>query len=263
MSDFESGLVVEEPVAGVAVMRFDRPAALNAITSATGQAMVEAFCDFAVRPDLRCLVITGTGTRAFSTGADLKERARLDDTALRRQHATHRLGLTIRQAFAFPVIAAVNGLAHGGGAELALSCDMVIAADHARFCLPEVKRGIMPGMGGTQFLARKVGAQRAMELILSGREIDAQEALALGIAGRIVPQAALQAAALESARQIAASPPLAVSAVARAVRGGAGTDLASGLALELALHQRLMASDDRREGIAAFVERRTPHWRGR
>lgn len=264
MSDpqaFDAGLILEEPAPGVALMRINRPEALNAMTTDTGLAMVRAYCDYAIRPDLQCLIITGTG-RAFSVGADLKQRAGLDLAGLRRQHAAHRLALTIRQGFEFPVIAAVNGLAFGGGAELALSADLVIAAEDARFCLPEIKRGIMPGMGGTQFLARALGPRRAMELLLEGREIGAAEAVSLGLANRAVPPADLMDEALRTARQIAASPPLAVRAIVRSARAGAGTDMATGLAYELALHQRLMASDDRREGIAAFVEKREPRWTG-
>lgn len=259
---FEAGLDIEEPETGIVVMRFNRPHALNALTSATGRAMVEAFCELAVRPDMRCLVMTGTGTRAFSAGADLKERAELGTMDVRRQHATHRLSLTVRQTFDFPVIAAVNGLAFGGGAELAMSSDIVFASPAARFALPEIKRGIMPGMGGTQFLTRAVGSRKAMELLLTGAELDAKAADRLGMINRIVDQEQLLGTALEFARSVAASPPLAVRAVTRAVRSGAATDLTSGLALELALHQRLMASRDRQEGAQAFADGRDPQWHG-
>ncbi|WP_163852178.1 enoyl-CoA hydratase/isomerase family protein [Pseudooceanicola aestuarii] len=260
---FDAGLRVEEPARGLVIVTIDRPAARNALTTASGRALVDLYTRLAMRPEMRALVITGSGDRAFCSGADLKERATLNAEAARAQHLTHRLGLTLRGSFEFPVIAAVNGAAHGGGAELALSSDLVIAATNARFALPELQRGVMPGMGGTQFLARALGGRRALDLLLSGAELDAPRAEELGLVNRVVPPDRLMDEVMRYADRLMALPPLAVQAAVRSTRGAADFGGPAGLALELALHQRLMASEDRVEGARAFAEGRPPVWQGR
>jgi len=248
---------------GVGVVTLNRPDALNALDSTMATELAAQFSAWAVDPQLRCIVIAAAGERAFCVGADLKERNRLDAEGLRRQHARFRLFLTVRQSLEVPVIAAVQGFALGGGAEIALASDLVYAAEEAEFGLPEIRLGIMPGLGGTQWLPRLIGRARAMELLLSGERISAREAEASGLISRVLPRERLLEGALARAAQIAALPPLAVRAVRRAVAIGGEMDLSSGLAYELALHQRLLASEDREEGIRAFVEKRAPSWKGR
>lgn len=247
----------------IAILTLDRPEALHALNSVMATELARQFSDWVVDTQLRCIVITATGTRAFCVGADLKERNRLDDDGIRRQHALFRLFLTIRQSLDVPVIAAVQGVALGGGAEIALASDIVLAAEEAEFGLPEIGLGIMPGLGGTQFLPRIIGRSRALEMMLTGDRINAEEARECGIVSRVFPQVNLLSQALERAKKIASMPPLAVRSIRRSVQIGSELDLNSGLAYELALHQRLMASEDRVEGVRAFVEKRPPTWQGR
>ncbi|MCE8042362.1 hypothetical protein HOP60_09365 [Halomonas daqingensis] len=258
-----STITVERRNNGVAILTLNRPDALHALNSAMANELVRQFSDWVVDTNLRCIVITASGFRAFCVGADLKERNRLDENGVRRQHALFRLFLTIRQNLDVPVIAAVQGVALGGGTEIALASDIVLAADSAEFGLPEIGLGIMPGLGGTQFLPRITGRSRALEMMLTGERINAEEALECGIVSRIFPREELLSRALESAEQIAGMPPLAVRSIRRAVQLGGELDLNSGLAYELALHQRLMASEDGAEGVRAFVEKRPPTWRNR
>jgi enoyl-CoA hydratase/carnithine racemase len=256
-------IAVEQRDNGVGVVTLNRPEALNALDTAMARELAAQFSAWAVDPQLRCIVMAAAGERAFCVGADLKERNRLDAEGLRGQHACFRLVLTVRLGLEVPVIAAVQGFALGGGAEIALASDLVYAADDAEFGLPEIRLGIMPGLGGTQWLPRLIGRARAMELLLGGERIGAREAEAIGLISRVFPREQLLDAALARAAQIAALPPLAVRAVRRAVANGGEMDLGSGLAYELALHQRLLASEDREEGIRAFVEKRAPIWKGR
>lgn len=258
-----STLKVERFNDSVAVLTLDRPESLHALNSEMANELIQLFSDWVVDTRLRCVVITASGARAFCVGADLKERNRLDDDGIRRQHALFRLFLTIRLSLDVPVIAAVQGVALGGGAEIALASDIVLASEEAEFGLPEIGLGIMPGLGGTQFLPRIIGRGRALEIMLTGDRLNAEEARECGIVSRILPRADLLNHALERAEQIASMPPLAVRSIRRAVQIGGELDLNSGLAYELALHQRLMASEDRAEGVRAFVEKRAPKWLGR
>lgn len=260
---FEAGLKIAEPTRGLVIVTIDRPAARNALTTASGRELVNLYTRLAMRPEMRGLVITGSGDQAFCSGADLKERATLDAEAARAQHLTHRLGLTLRGSFEFPVIAAVNGAAYAGGAELALSSDLVIASTNARFALPELQRGVMPGMGGTQFLTRAVGARRALDLLISDAQLDAARAEDLGLVNQVVPPDRLLEEVMRYVDRLMALPPLAVQAAVRSIRGAADFGGPAGLALELSLHQRLMASEDRIEGARAFSEGRPPIWQGR
>lgn len=251
-------LLIDEPDPGLVRVTLNRPDQRNAITAAMGERLLALWTDLAVRPDMRALILTGAGDLAFSAGGDLKERHRQSAADLARSQAVHRLAGTVRQTFAFPVIAAVNGAALGGGAELVLSADLVLMADHATLGLPEIRHGFMPGMGGTQALMRRVGKLAAAELLLTGDPVGAERALALGLANRVLPGADLQGAALALARRVAAAPEVAVQAIVRALRYGDEGGLTGGLALEAALHRHLMDRPERQAGVARFAEPGAP-----
>ena len=248
---------------GVVLLRLNRPEVLNAIDTRLGEELLAVLTALAADDGVRAAVLTGAGDRAFSVGADLKERLGMSDATWASQHRLFRQVFAALAGLPCATIAAVNGLAFGGGLEMALTCDFAYAADTARFALPEIKRGIMPGAGGTQRLSRLVGEARAKELILSGDSFDAAEALRWGVVNRVLPADRLLPEALAVAGRIAANAPLALRAAKQVIRAGLDTDLASGLLIEVLAHQRLALSEDRREGIAAFNEKRTPAWKGR
>lgn len=244
----------------VGVLYLDRPDALNALNS-TLITELGALLAQERGAGLRALVVTGAG-RAFAAGADIKEMR--DFTAMQaarfsRQGQALLGGL---ETFPAPTIAAVNGYALGGGCELAMCCDLILAGEKAVFGQPEVKLGVIPGFGGTQRLVRRVGRQRAMELLMTGRTVKAAEAVALGIAlqaveGDVLPHA------MTLARTIAANGPAAVQRVKRAVHETDRLDLGAGLAAEASLFGLCFATDDQREGMTAFVEKRSPSFNGR
>ena len=246
---------------GVALVTIDRPEALNALDSAVLAGLAAAFQSLDADPACRAIVVTGAGTRAFAAGADIKAMAAATPDTIGRVGGFEHWA-TIG-AVAVPVIAAVRGFALGGGCELALTCDMVIAGDDATFGQPEIKLGVMPGAGGTQRLTRAVGKARAMELILTGRTIDAREAERLGMVSRVVPAEETLDRALALAAAIASMPPLAVRGRPRAVKAAQELPLADGLALEQRTFFGLFASADQKEGMAAFAEKRAPRWTGR
>jgi enoyl-CoA hydratase/carnithine racemase len=247
---------------GVATVTLQRPEALNAISTGLAVALAEAVEPLATDPAVRAVVLAGAGDRAFSVGADLKERAGFDDHGWFVQREAFRRGFAAVRRCPLPTVAAVSGYALGGGAELALSCDLVVAADDATFGLPEVRLGLVPAGGGTQLLVRRVGRSVAKDLVLTGRRVDAAEALRLGLADRMVPRAELPAAARALAAEIAGNAPTAVRLAKWAVDLGA--DLAQEAAMEVEdqAWRRAVLSDDRREGIAAWVEGRDPRWPG-
>jgi enoyl-CoA hydratase/carnithine racemase len=209
-------------------------------------------------------VLTGNGDKAFSAGMDLREFSQLlaeqPIAEVKRIRAASSEGIA---AFDKPILAAVNGLAIGGGVELALLCDIVFAAEGATFSFGEVKRGLMPGNGGTQRLSRRIGLPRALEMILTGRTVDAQEALAIGLVEYVVPPADLLARAVALAEQIAANAPVAVRTAKAAIVRGAELPLPDGIRLEQDLAAFLYTTDDAKEGPKAFLEKRPPAWRGR
>jgi enoyl-CoA hydratase len=246
----------------VAVVSFNRPDAANALSTQMGEELRDAWRDLAGRADVRCVVLTGGG-RHFQAGADLKERNGMTDEAWAAQHVVFEDMVSAQLSVPVPIIAAVNGAAMGGGCEMTLACDFAYAADTARFGLPEVTLGIMPGLGGTQLLTRSVGERRAIEILVSGRPLSAQEALEAGIVNRVVPAGELMAAALETAERIAANAPLSVRALKKVVREGYGLPLDAAMELELAEYYRLFKTEDRREGVASFNEKRKPAFGGR
>jgi enoyl-CoA hydratase len=247
-------------LAAVALVTLDRPAALNALSFDLLDQLVEALEDFDRDPACRAVVITGSGTRAFAAGADIRE---LEPQTAASLTAGGRFGAWDRlAAIGLPMIAAVRGVALGGGCELAMTCDMIVAAEDATFGQPEIRIGVMPGAGGTQRLTRAIGKARAMEMILTGRSITADEALARGLVTQVVPPEAALDTALELAALVASMPPLAVRAAKSAILDASDRPLADGLAGERAAFFGLFDTDDQAEGMAAFTQKRPPVWSG-
>lgn len=260
------GTLTYEVQGQVAVITLNRPERMNTLGGTMKADLATAFFEYA-RDDenVRCVVLTGTGERAFCAGADIKERAAntpFPADYFVRQQRTHELFSGIA-AFEKPVIAALNGVALGGGLELALCADIRLAAEHARLGLPEVKLGVIPAAGGTQRLTRVVGAAVAKELVFTSAMLSAEQALGLRLVNRVVPGAALQQAALDMATQIAAQPPLAVRFAKQAIELGEEVDIHSALQFERFAASMIMDSEDRKEGMRAFVEKRAPMFRGR
>ena len=255
---------VDAPLAGhdgVALLTIDRPQARNALSFALLAELADAMETLDADGHTRVIVLTGAGDQAFAAGADITELA---DQTPDRLRADGQFAAWDRiAAVGVPVIAAVRGYALGGGCELAMSCDLIVAGDDARFGQPEIRIGVMPGAGGTQRLTRAVGGALAMELVLTGRMMDAAEAKAAGLVTTVVPATETLEAALRLADTIAAGPPLAVRAAKRAVRAAAELPLADGLRAERAAFFDLFATADQQEGMRAFMEKRPPAWTGR
>ena len=247
--------------AGVALVWLNRPEVLNALDYATLGELVDALEALDVDPAVRCVVITGAGERAFAAGADIKEMA--DATPVSLSVANNFARWERLKRVRVPLIAAVRGFALGGGCELAMACDIVIAADDAVFGQPEIKIGIMPGAGGTQRLTRALGKAKAMEMILTGGNLSASEAEARGLVSRVVAREETVPAAMALAAEIASLPPLAVRAAKEAVNRAFELSLDAGLEFERRNFFMLFASDDQKEGMRAFIEKRPPKWSGR
>jgi enoyl-CoA hydratase/carnithine racemase len=247
----------------VATVRLNRPEALNAISGEVANELAGALLQAGATADAWVVVLAAAGDRAFCVGADLKERNRLDDAGWLRNRILIRSLFDSLRALPQPTIASVFGYALGGGFELALNCDLIVASDDAEFGLPEVTVGIVPGGGGTQLLAASVGLARAKELIFTGRRISGQEAYDLGLVTRVVEREALESSTMELAREICRSSPVAIREAKGAIVRGRGLSLDQGLDLEDLAWRRAVASEDRREGIAAFNEKRDPRWKGR
>jgi enoyl-CoA hydratase/carnithine racemase len=250
-----------EPTPGVAVVTFARPQAANALNTRMGEELLLAWTELAARDDLRCVVLAAEG-RHFCAGADLKERNGMTDEAWAGQHRLFEAMIRAQLACPVPVIAAVQGAAMGGGCEMLLAADFAYAADTARFGLPEVGLGIMPGLGGTQLLPRALGSRRALELLTTGRHFTAPQALEWGLVNGVVPSEALMDTVLAVAGEIAAKAPLSVRALKTVVRRGAHLHLAAAMDFEVAEYDRLFVTADRREGVAAFNEKRPAVFRG-
>jgi enoyl-CoA hydratase len=256
-------LVVERSEA-VATVTLNRPEVLNALNGRMLEELTQTFGELGRDETLRAVVLTGAGPKAFAAGADIGELHALSDARAGQAQAARGQAVTSAiEALAVPVIAAVNGFALGGGCELAMACDIRIAAEHARFGQPEVNLGILPGYGGTQRLTRLVGEGMAMLLCLSGEMIDAAEALRIGLVQKVVAADALLDEARRIAGVIAAKGPLAIAAAKRAIIEGAALPLTDALTLEALRFGQLVGSEDFKEGTAAFLAKRKAAFQGR
>jgi enoyl-CoA hydratase len=248
----------------ILVATLNRPHALNALNTQMGRDLFDLWSRIAVcGDDVRVAILTGTGERAFCAGGDFKERNGLSDEDWRHQHEIFEGAFQAIMDSPVPVIAAANGHAYGGGLEFILAADFAYGVPSARFALTEVTIGIMPGGGGTQTLPRAVGNRRAKELILTGRAFGAEQALDWGVLNQICEPAALLPTALETARTIAGNAPLSVRQAKKSIQNGTQVDLHSGLKIEIEAYNHLVPTQDRREGIRAFVEKRRPVFTGR
>jgi enoyl-CoA hydratase/carnithine racemase len=259
------GVTVRRHVLGhgrVAEVVLDRAEALNAMNTAMAVRLAQVCAELAPDRDICSIVLTATGERAFCVGADLKERNVMTDAQLLAQRLVFRAAFGGLLALPQPVIAAVHGYALGGGCELALSCDLIVADETAVFGLPETTVGLVPGGGGTQLAPRRLGVGRAADLILTGRRVGAAEAERIGLADRLVPAGAADREALDIAGAIACNSSVAVMAAKRAIRQGWGIGLAAALEVEDAAWRTAALSADRQEGIAAFNQKRAPRWTG-
>jgi enoyl-CoA hydratase/carnithine racemase len=255
-----SEVLVERPAAGVALVRINRPDARNALNTNVRTLLAEHFREIARDPEVRAVVLTGD-ERSFAAGADIKEMAGLG-TVDQMLRGTHLLWQAIKDC-PKPVIAAVNGYALGGGCELAMHADIIIAGEGAQFGQPEVRIGILPGAGGTQRLTRAVGKFNAMKMCLTGEMVSAADALRMGLASEVVPDDQVRTRALELAAKIAKLSPLAVTQIKEVILAGMDASLEAGLMLERKAFQLLFASEDQKEGMAAFLEKREPDFKGR
>ena len=255
--------ILVETRGAVTVITLNRPQALNALNAQVLEDLIAAFAAFEADPAQRCAVLTGAGEKAFAAGADIKEMAEKPAAEFYAQDFFSRWTSHLVKTTRKPWIAAVNGFALGGGCELAMMADFIIASENAKFGQPEIKLGVGPGMGGSQRLTRAIGKAKAMEMCLTGRMMGADEAERAGLVARVVPLAALVEDAVKTATEIAAMPPLAAIANKEMVNAAFETTLDQGLLIERRIFQVLTATADKAEGMAAFIEKRPGVWQGK
>jgi enoyl-CoA hydratase/carnithine racemase len=264
MQDSYETLLLDQPQEHVLRVTFNRPERRNAMNTQVGRDMLDLFTALLLDPGgARTVILTGAGDKAFCAGGDLKERDGMTDETWRLQHAIFEQATYNLMDCPVPVIAAVNGSAFGGGCEMALAADFIYAAEGAQFALPEITLGIIPGCGGTQNLPRAAGSRRAKEILYTGSPFTAQEGLEWGVVNRVLPLDELMPAALEVAARIAGNGPLALRQAKRSVNLGMGSDLNTALGIEVEAYNRLVPTEDRREGVLAFNEKRKPRYAGR
>ncbi len=257
-------LLTETPQAHTLQVTLNRPDFANAMNTQMGRDLLALFDSVAADPAAqRCVVITGSGSRAFCAGGDLKERNGMTDQQWQDQHLIFERAIRAIINCPVPVIAAVNGAAFAGGLEIALCADFIYAAEHARFALTEVTLGIMPGAGGTQNLPRAVGARRAKEIMLTGKPFTVEQAFEWNMVNRVCKAEALLREALDTAATICANAPISTRQIKQAVNCGLNMDLASGMMFEIEAYNRMVPTEDRREGIRSFNEKRKPNFHGR
>ncbi len=258
-----SGLVLVERAGALALVTLNRPDKMNALNQELVAALYGVWSDLDHDPTVLAAVLTGAGEKAFAAGADI---AAMSKMTIAEAKAFSDLGHTVlhrMESVHFPIIGAVNGFALGGGCEVALACDFLYASDRARFGQPEVNLGVIPGFGGTQRLARRVGIARARELCMTGDMIGADEALRIGLVNAVVPQAELVAKARATAEKIASKGPLAIAQCKRVLQRGEDVPLPVANELEAQAFSWLFGSEDQKEGMSAFLEKRTAAFKGR
>jgi enoyl-CoA hydratase/carnithine racemase len=253
-------VLVERSEAGIAIVRLNQPEATNALSLTLQAQLSQAFAELTDDESVRCIVLTG-GDKVFAAGGDIKGLQEAGPIDIMRRH-TERVWAPIERC-PKPVIAAVCGYAFGGGAELAMHCDIIIAGVGASFAQPEIRIGIMPGIGGTQRLVRAVGKFNAMKILLTGKPVKAEEARLMGLVSQVVPDAEVLNEALATARTIAAMPPLAAMQIKEVVLAGMDASLEAALMLERKANQLLFATRDQKEGMQAFIDKRKPKFEGR
>ncbi|HTQ33669.1 MAG TPA: enoyl-CoA hydratase-related protein [Stellaceae bacterium] len=264
MSGSYETITVADQGGGLTILTLNRPTVANAMNTQMGRDLLAFFDSVNAEPlGHRCIVMTGAGDKAFCAGGDLKERQGMSDETWQAQHLLFERMIRAFTGCPVPVLGAINGAAYAGGCELALCCDFLYASETARFALTEVTLGIMPGAGGTQNLPRAVGERRAKEIILTGRPFSAQDAHDWGMANRLCAPGKLLGEALETARRIADNAPISVRQAKHSIHYGLQMDLASGMMLEIEAYNRMVPTEDRREGIASFNEKRKPVFKGR
>ena len=256
-------VTVDRKPNGVATIVVDRPAKLNALDGATLRELKAAVEKLAADPEVRVLVITGSGEKAFSAGADIAAMAAMPAPEGRTYAELGHAVMAAVEAFPVPVLGVINGAALGGGFELALACDLLIASSRARLGQPEINLGLIPGFGGTVRLVKRVGLTRARELIYLGTTIPAEDALRMGLVTRVVQPETLPAAAQDLAEELARKAPVALRQAKRATAMALEKDTPAGCRVEVEAFAQTFASDDRVEGLRAFLEKRNPAWRGR
>lgn len=257
-------ILVETIDRHILLVTMNRPEVGNAKNTQMGIDMLHLWTQLIAHPgEIRCVVLTGAGTRIFSAGGDLKARQGMTDEQWQHQHEIFERGRDALLELPMPIIAAVNGHAYGGGTEAVLACDFAYAVDTARFALTEVTVGIMPGGGGTQLAPRAMGTRRAMEFICTGTPISARQALDWGILNQVYPQDEMMEKVLATAGKIAANAPLSIRQAKKSIRAGSQMDLKNGLLFEIEAYNRLVVTEDRREGVLAYNEKRKPVWKGK
>jgi enoyl-CoA hydratase/carnithine racemase len=263
MTNYET-ITVAHPQEHTVLVTLNRPEVANAMNTQMGLDLLAAFDGFCAAPNKqRCIVITGAGAKAFCGGGDLKQRNGMTDEQWQDQHLIFERMVRAMIGCPVPIIAAVNGAAYAGGMEISLCADFIYASETARFALTEVTLGIMPGAGGTQNLPRAVGVRRAKEILLTGKPFTVQQAFDWGMVNRICKPETLLAEALETAAVIANNAPISTRQIKQSVNMGQNVDLQTGLMFEIEAYNRMVPTDDRREGILAFNEKRKPVYKGR
>ena len=247
---------------GIATITFNRPKALNALSAALMDEFACAIHEIAENEDIRVLILTGAGTKSFVAGADITELAK--QNPLQAKYFTEKGQDTINrlQQLPIPVIAAVNGFALGGGCEIALVCDFIYASENAKFGLPEINLGLIPGFGGTQRLPRLIGTNMAKEMIFTGKMIKAEEAQKIGLVNKVCPAETLMDEAIQTAKTIMSKGKISIRAAKQAINNGLNSDLATGCRFEIDAFSLCLASEDAKEGTSAFLEKRKPDFKG-